>query len=125
MAQLVTTYHDLPLGAVDASVLAVAERTGDYDIATLDRRHFPVDPPSNQQGAHPPPLIEQAHLALALFLHRLDLLPRTRTAPTRRPNRGTDPAGEVLHTTHQPGSGVLASPPGKTARPSSDGPARC
>lgn len=39
---MVTTYHDLPLGAVDASVLALAERTGDYSIATLDRRHFTV-----------------------------------------------------------------------------------
>lgn len=46
MAELVTTYHDLPLGAVDASVLAVAERTGDYDIATLDRRHFTVIKPA-------------------------------------------------------------------------------
>ena len=44
--RLVTTYHDLPLGAVDASVLAVAERTGGYDIATLDRRHFTVIRPA-------------------------------------------------------------------------------
>jgi hypothetical protein len=36
MAQLVTTYHDLPLGAVDASVIAIAERVGDLDIAALD-----------------------------------------------------------------------------------------
>lgn len=46
MAELVTTYHDLPLGAVDASVLAMAERTDDYDIATLDRRHFTVIRPA-------------------------------------------------------------------------------
>lgn len=37
-----TTYHDLPLGAVDASVLAAGERTGDHHIAILDRRHFAV-----------------------------------------------------------------------------------
>lgn len=50
MAQLVTTYHDLPLGAVDASVLAVAERTGDYDIATLNRRHFTVIRPAGNKA---------------------------------------------------------------------------
>jgi hypothetical protein len=49
MAQLVTTYHDLPLGAVDASVLAVAERAGDYHIATLDRRHFTVIRPAGNK----------------------------------------------------------------------------
>ncbi len=39
-AELVRKYSDLPLGAVDASVIAVAERLGDRDIATTDRRHF-------------------------------------------------------------------------------------
>ena len=39
-AALVTQYADLPLGAVDASVVAVAERLGAAEIATLDRRHF-------------------------------------------------------------------------------------
>jgi hypothetical protein len=34
MAELVTTYADLPLGAVDASVLALAERLDDLDVAT-------------------------------------------------------------------------------------------
>ncbi len=42
MAELVTTYADLPLGAVDASVVAIAERLGTNEIATLDRRHFTV-----------------------------------------------------------------------------------
>ena len=46
MAELVTTYADLPLGAVDASVLAVAERLDDLDVATLDRRHFTILRPS-------------------------------------------------------------------------------
>jgi uncharacterized protein len=39
---LVTQYADLPLGAVDASVIAVAERLGLTEIATVDRRHFSV-----------------------------------------------------------------------------------
>lgn len=42
MADLVDTYADLPLGAVDASVLALAERLNDLDVATLDRRHFTI-----------------------------------------------------------------------------------
>jgi uncharacterized protein len=40
MVELVTTYADFPLGAVDASVIAVAERHRCLDVATLDRRHF-------------------------------------------------------------------------------------
>ena len=42
MAELVSTYADLPLGAVDASVVAVAERLGATTLMTLDRRHFTV-----------------------------------------------------------------------------------
>jgi predicted nucleic acid-binding protein len=42
VAELIATYADLPLGAVDASVIAVAERLGVEEIATLDRRHFTV-----------------------------------------------------------------------------------
>ena len=42
MAELVSTYDDLPLGAVDASVVAVAERVNAAEIATLDRRHFSI-----------------------------------------------------------------------------------
>ncbi len=41
-AELVLTYADLPLGAVDASVVAIAERLGIAEVATLDRRHFHV-----------------------------------------------------------------------------------
>jgi uncharacterized protein len=41
-AELVTRYADMPLGAVDASVVAVAERLGLSEIATVDRRHFSV-----------------------------------------------------------------------------------
>jgi uncharacterized protein len=42
IAELVARYHDLPLGTVDASVIAAAERLDTNDIATLDRRHFTV-----------------------------------------------------------------------------------
>jgi predicted nucleic acid-binding protein len=42
MAALITTYADLPLGAVDTSVIAVAERLGITTVMTIDRRHFSV-----------------------------------------------------------------------------------
>lgn len=42
MAELVATYSDLPLGAVDASVAAIAERLGATMLLSLDRRHFSV-----------------------------------------------------------------------------------
>ena len=42
IAELVAQYADLPLGTVDASVIAAAERLGVNDIATLDHRHFMV-----------------------------------------------------------------------------------
>lgn len=41
-AELVTTYADFPLGTTDASVIALAERLGVTEVATLDRRHFAV-----------------------------------------------------------------------------------
>jgi predicted nucleic acid-binding protein len=40
MAGLVRTYADFPLGAADASVVAIAERLGATRVATLDHRHF-------------------------------------------------------------------------------------
>ncbi len=42
IAELVARYHDLPLGTVDASVTAAAERLSITSVATLDRRHFGV-----------------------------------------------------------------------------------
>jgi predicted nucleic acid-binding protein len=45
MAELVEQYADLPLGATDASVIALAERLGIAEVATLDRRHFTVVQP--------------------------------------------------------------------------------
>ena len=47
MAELVETYADLPLGAIDASVVALAERLGLTTVATLDRRHFTVVRPKH------------------------------------------------------------------------------
>ena len=44
---LVRTYADLPLGVVDASVVAIAERLGSRQIATLDHRHFTVVRPAH------------------------------------------------------------------------------
>lgn len=40
MAALMEQYADLPLGAADASVIALAERYRTDTIVTLDRRHF-------------------------------------------------------------------------------------
>ncbi|MET0966498.1 MAG: PIN domain-containing protein [Nakamurella sp.] len=40
VAELVAAYRDFPLGMVDASVIACAERRQLTEIATLDRRHF-------------------------------------------------------------------------------------
>ena len=42
IAELVSAYRDLPLGAVDASVVAAAERLNIGSVSTLDRRHFGV-----------------------------------------------------------------------------------
>ena len=45
MAALVRQYSDFPLGSVDASVIAVAERFAADRVATIDRRHFSVVKP--------------------------------------------------------------------------------
>ena len=42
IAELVVQYRNLPLGMVDASVIAAAERLGVKDVATIDRRHLTV-----------------------------------------------------------------------------------
>ena len=47
MAELVAEYRDLPLGTVDASVVATAERLRVSQLATLDRRHFTVVRPAH------------------------------------------------------------------------------
>ncbi|HEU4703570.1 MAG TPA: PIN domain-containing protein [Conexibacter sp.] len=50
MVELVAQYHDLPLGSVDASVVAAAERLGETEIATVDRRHFGVVRPRHSSA---------------------------------------------------------------------------
>jgi uncharacterized protein len=50
IAELVGRYRDLPLGTVDASVVATAERLGIIEIATVDHRHFSVVRPSHTEA---------------------------------------------------------------------------
>jgi hypothetical protein len=50
MAELVARYHELPLGSVDASVIAAAERLGVTEIATLDRRDFGIVRPRHAKA---------------------------------------------------------------------------
>ncbi len=52
MAELVARYRDLPLGSVDASVIAAAERRRVPDIATLGRRHFSIVRPKHTESFH-------------------------------------------------------------------------
>lgn len=47
MAALVRTYANLPLGTVDATVIAVAERLGADTVATTDRRDFSIVRPTH------------------------------------------------------------------------------
>lgn len=50
IAVLVARYRDLPLGTVDASVVAAAERLGISGVATLDRGHFTVVRPKHVEA---------------------------------------------------------------------------
>jgi uncharacterized protein len=50
IAELVAQYHDLPLGTVDGSVIASAERLRVIEIATVDPRHFSVVRPSHVEA---------------------------------------------------------------------------
>jgi predicted nucleic acid-binding protein len=50
IAELVRRYGDFPLGTVDASVVAAAERLGVRRIATLDRRHFSAVRPAHVEA---------------------------------------------------------------------------
>jgi predicted nucleic acid-binding protein len=47
IAELVNRYRDLPLGTVDGSVVAAAERLNVTKVATVDRQHFSVVRPSH------------------------------------------------------------------------------
>jgi len=46
-AELSTRYESLPLGGTDASLIALAERHEQSEIATLDHRHFAVVRPKH------------------------------------------------------------------------------
>jgi len=50
IAELTAQYDDLPLGIVDASVVALAERHEADTIATLDHRHFATVKPRHAEG---------------------------------------------------------------------------
>jgi len=49
-SELVWSYRDLPLGTVDASIVALAERMNVEAIATLDRRDFSVVGPDHVEA---------------------------------------------------------------------------
>jgi predicted nucleic acid-binding protein len=49
-AELVARYRELPLGTVDASVVAAAERLGVEEVATTDRRHFGIVRPAHTEA---------------------------------------------------------------------------
>jgi len=48
--ELVDRYRDLPLGLVDATVIAATEMLGETKLATLDRRHFTVVKPAHTEA---------------------------------------------------------------------------
>jgi predicted nucleic acid-binding protein len=50
MAELVSIYADLRLGATDASVVVLGERLGLTRLATLDRRDFSVVRPRHTEA---------------------------------------------------------------------------
>ncbi len=50
IAELVWRYRDVDLGTVDASAVALAERTGITAVATLDRRHFGLVRPAHAES---------------------------------------------------------------------------
>jgi hypothetical protein len=76
MAELVETYVDLPLGIVDAAVIAIAERLRLTEIATLDHRHFTVVRPRHTS----------AFVLLPRFRHCLTRGTTCREQERRRPS---------------------------------------
>jgi predicted nucleic acid-binding protein len=49
IAELIRQYASFPLGATDASVVALAERLGTPHVVTLDHRHFHAIRPNHCQ----------------------------------------------------------------------------
>jgi hypothetical protein len=66
MGELVLQYADFPLGGVDASVIAVAERFGVDRVATLDRRAL------QRRQARPRPRAHAAALARPPMVYTTD-----------------------------------------------------
>jgi predicted nucleic acid-binding protein len=54
-AELELQYEDLDLGFVEACVVAICERLGHADLATLDRRHYSVVRPRHCPHFNPLP----------------------------------------------------------------------
>lgn len=52
IVDLLERYADLPLGYVDASIVAIAERLQDGTVATLDRKDFSVVRPLHTETFH-------------------------------------------------------------------------
>jgi uncharacterized protein len=50
MRELIARYADLRIGTTDASLIAIAERLGIVDVATIDRRHFTVVRPNHTES---------------------------------------------------------------------------
>ncbi|MFJ7066569.1 type II toxin-antitoxin system VapC family toxin [Streptomyces sp. NPDC101115] len=50
IAELTAQYAGFPLGLVDASVIACAERLGVTEVATVDRRHFGAVRPAHVEA---------------------------------------------------------------------------
>lgn len=50
IAEITRMYADFPLGAVDASVVALAERLGTDVVMTLDHRHFRAIRPAHVEA---------------------------------------------------------------------------
>jgi predicted nucleic acid-binding protein len=48
--ELVKRCRDLPLGLVDATVVAATEKLGEPKVATLDHRHFSVVRPAHTEA---------------------------------------------------------------------------
>lgn len=65
IAELASRYRDLPLGTVDGSVVAAAERLRITKIATLDRWHFSVVRPAHTDAFELVPRDLQSRRSLA------------------------------------------------------------
>ncbi|MBI5419807.1 MAG: hypothetical protein HZA60_06950, partial [Deltaproteobacteria bacterium] len=48
--ELITAYSDSNIGAVDASLAAIAERLKISSLLTTDRRHFSIIQPNHCKG---------------------------------------------------------------------------